>query len=156
MTMFQRQDHTLGHLLQAWIDQNLVGRDKITFAGYDIPHPLRDEMVLRIGVRDNSQSTAIRVFKQATRALSNMFASWAKLWEPYVAIRNSSNSNSNTSNSNSNTESQTSESYESSNSNSSSNESSATPTPPPAPIKKTASRPSIFAKLAKEAKQNKK
>ena len=155
-----RQDHTLGNAIQTWLDLHLIDPNgNIYYAGYKIPHPLKDEMVLRIGVRDNSQSTAIRVFKQATRALSNMFASWAKLWEPYVAVRNnssSSNSSSNTSNSNSNSESQTNESYESSNSNSSSNESSATPTPPPVPIKKTASRPSIFAKLAKEAKQNKK
>jgi hypothetical protein len=117
-------------------------------------------MILRIGVRDNSQSTAIRVFKQAARALSNMFTSWSKLWEPYVTIRNNGNTNSNTNNSNTNSNEssnspvavQTKENYSSNES--SSNESSATPTPPPAPVpvKKTASRPSIFAKLAKESK----
>ncbi len=157
-----RQDHTLGNAIQTWLDLHLIDPNgNIYYAGYKIPHPLKDEMVLRIGVRDHSQSTAIRVFKQAARALSNMFASWAKLWEPYVASRSLSNSNSNTNSSNESSNDspvqfQTKENYESSNNSSSSNESTATPPPPPAPVKKTASRPSIFAKLAKEAKQNKK
>ncbi len=151
-----RQDHTLGNAIQTWLDLHLIDPNgNIYYAGYKIPHPLKDEMILRIGVRDNSQSTAIRVFKQAARALSNMFTSWAKLWEPYVTIRNNSNTNSNT-NSNESSNSpvavQTKENYSSNES--SSNESTATPTPPPAPVpvKKTASRPSIFAKLAKESK----
>lgn len=69
-----RQDHTLGNAIQTWLDLHLIDPNgNIYYAGYKIPHPLKDEMVLRIGVRDNSQSTAIRVFKQAARALSNMF-----------------------------------------------------------------------------------
>jgi DNA-directed RNA polymerase subunit D len=78
--MFQRQDHTLGHLLQAWIDQNLVGRDKITFAGYDIPHPLRDEMVLRIGVSDGDEKSARLALKMAATACEAMFQTWRDQW----------------------------------------------------------------------------
>ncbi len=155
-----RQDHTLGNAIQTWLDLHVIDPNgNIYYAGYKIPHPLKDEMVLRIGVRDNSQSTAIRVFKSAARALSSMFSSWAKLWEPYLGIRNNSNRNSNTDTNSSNESSnspvvvQTKENYSSNES--SSNESTATPTPPPAPVsvKKTASRPSIFAKLEKMKKQ---
>lgn len=78
--VFQRQDHTLGHLLQAWIDQNLVGKDKITFAGYDIPHPLRDEMVLRIGVSDGDEKLARLALKRAATACEAMFQTWRDQW----------------------------------------------------------------------------
>lgn len=78
--IFQRQDHTLGHLLQAWIDQNLVGKDNITFAGYDIPHPLRDEMVLRIGVSDGDEKSARIALKSAAAACEAMFQTWRDQW----------------------------------------------------------------------------
>jgi DNA-directed RNA polymerase subunit D len=78
--VFQRQDHTLGHLLQAWIDQNLVGKGAITFAGYDIPHPLRDEMVLRVGVSDGDEKSARFALKSAAAACEAMFQTWRDQW----------------------------------------------------------------------------
>ena len=77
---FQRQDHTLGHLVQAWLDENLVGRGDITFAGYDIPHPLRDEMVIRIGVRDGSEAVARKALSDAMTACAGMFQAWRDQW----------------------------------------------------------------------------
>ena len=77
---FQRQDHTLGHLVQAWLDQHMVGNGEITFAGYDIPHPLRDEMLLRIGVKNGEEATARRAVSTAMSALAGMFTSWAQEW----------------------------------------------------------------------------
>jgi DNA-directed RNA polymerase subunit D len=77
---FQKQDHTLGHLLQAWIDKNLVDRGDITFVGYDIPHPLRDEMVIRIGVRDGKEETARAALKAAAQACYGMFEQWYAEW----------------------------------------------------------------------------
>lgn len=77
---FQRQDHTLGHLVQAWLDQNMVGNGEITFAGYDIPHPLRDEMLLRIGVKNGEEATARRAVSTAMSALAAMFEMWAQQW----------------------------------------------------------------------------
>ena len=77
---FQRQDHTLGHLVQAWLDQNMVGNGEITFAGYDIPHPLRDEMLLRIGVKSGEEATARRAVSTAMSALAAMFETWAQQW----------------------------------------------------------------------------
>ncbi len=78
--IFQKQDHTLGHCIQAWLDQNLVGNGEITFAGYDVPHPLRDEMVIRIGTKDETDATARRALRQAMTACGNMFLSWRDNW----------------------------------------------------------------------------
>jgi DNA-directed RNA polymerase subunit L len=76
---FQGQDHTLGHLIQAWIDENLMDDGDITFVGYDIPHPLRDEMVIRIGVSetvDNDEATARNALQKAMTACQTMFQRW--------------------------------------------------------------------------------
>jgi DNA-directed RNA polymerase subunit L/DNA-directed RNA polymerase alpha subunit len=82
---FQKQDHTLGHLIQAWLDEHMVGQGDITFAGYDIPHPLRDEMVIRIGVAgDNPEATARSALKQAMTACQAMFAAWRDQWSAIV------------------------------------------------------------------------
>jgi DNA-directed RNA polymerase subunit D len=74
--IFQKQDHTLGHCVQAWIDQYYVGKGEVTFAGYDVPHPLRDEMVIRIGVQDSNQATARKILRQAMLGCSSMFKKW--------------------------------------------------------------------------------
>ncbi len=78
--VFQKQDHTLGNLLQTWIDQNMIDNGKVTFAGYMIPHPLRDEMVLTIGVEDGQETTAREVLKDAARGCAAMFRSWSDAW----------------------------------------------------------------------------
>jgi DNA-directed RNA polymerase subunit D len=77
---FQHQDHTLGHLLQAWIDKHMIDRGDITFVGYDIPHPLRDEMVLRIGVKDGKEETARAALKAAASSCRAMFEQWYTEW----------------------------------------------------------------------------
>jgi len=76
---FQRQDHTLGNLIQSWLDENLVGTE-ISFAGYDVPHPLRDEMLIRIGCDDGSEATARRALGKAMNACAQMFRSWREQW----------------------------------------------------------------------------
>ena len=82
---FQKQDYTLGNLIQAWLDQHMVGQGDITFAGCDIPHPLRDEMVLRIGVAgDNPEATARSALKQAMTACQAMFTAWRDQWSSIV------------------------------------------------------------------------
>lgn len=79
--IFQKQDHTLGHLLQAWLDVHKVGRGEVTFAGYDVPHPLQDKMVLRIGVADGQEATARRTLKEAAAACAGMFRTWKTEWD---------------------------------------------------------------------------
>jgi DNA-directed RNA polymerase subunit D len=77
--IFQRQDHTLGNCIQTWLDLNRVGVNDITFAGYDVPHPLRNEMVIRIGCPE--EAGARRVLREAMVACGAMFASWKESWK---------------------------------------------------------------------------
>ena len=81
---FSGEDHTLGNMLQTWLDDNKVGRGKeagdITFAGYKVPHPLRDEMVLRIGAFDGKQETVRLAVAEAAQACADMFRTWAVQW----------------------------------------------------------------------------
>ena len=74
---FTGEDHTLGNLLQTWLDKNKVGKD-ISFAGYKIPHPLRDEMLLRIGSED--EKSARLAIAEAAQGCVNMFRQWAQQW----------------------------------------------------------------------------
>jgi DNA-directed RNA polymerase subunit L len=80
--IFQKQDHTLGNLITTWLDANLVGNGEITYAGYDIPHPLRDEMVIRIGVdgQENQETVARKALRDAMTACATMFRSWRSEW----------------------------------------------------------------------------
>lgn len=81
--LIRSQDHTLGHLLQAWLDQNKVGNGEITFAGYDIPHPLKDEMIFRIGLADTTggkEEIARAAFREAAMACAAMFQRWREQW----------------------------------------------------------------------------
>lgn len=86
---FGGEDHTLGNLLQTWLDENKVGRGpkagSCTFAGYKIPHPLRPEMVLRIGVEDGQMSTARKLVAEAAKACADLFRQWAGMWAGAVS-----------------------------------------------------------------------
>jgi DNA-directed RNA polymerase subunit L len=78
--IFQGEDHTLGNLLQTWIDANLVDSGEATFVGYKVPHPLKDEMVLRIGVESGTEDEARKVLMKAARGISQMFKAWGENW----------------------------------------------------------------------------
>jgi len=83
---FQKEDHTMGNLLQTWMEGNLMdatgqgGASEITFVGYKVPHPLRDEMVLRVGVESGKDTDARAAVAKAARACAQMFKSWAAQW----------------------------------------------------------------------------
>ena len=77
---FQKEDHTLGNLIQTWIDAHKIDSGEVTFVAYDIPHPLRDEMVLRIGVADGKEATARSVLSEAMASCQAMFRSWRDNW----------------------------------------------------------------------------
>jgi DNA-directed RNA polymerase subunit L/DNA-directed RNA polymerase alpha subunit len=83
--LFKGEDHTLGNLFQTWIEQNLVGKGVVTFAGYKIPHPLRDEMLLRIGVDDGKETSARAAISEAARSCAAMFRSWKSEWQQSLA-----------------------------------------------------------------------
>jgi len=77
--VFQQEDHTLGNLLQTWMEQNEMDSD-ITFVGYKVPHPLRDEMLLRVGVESGKDLDARAAVAKAARAAAQMFSNWAGQW----------------------------------------------------------------------------
>lgn len=82
--VFQQEDHTLGNLLQTWMEQNLVDSGEITFAGYKVPHPLRDEMLLRVGVESGKDIDARAAIAKAARACAQMFSNWAGQWAAVI------------------------------------------------------------------------
>ena len=84
---FQNETHTLGNMLETWIVDNM-GKDEladITYVGYKIPHPLRPEMMIRIGVKEGMdvdiQKTAVRrAIAAACRALKEDFHRMLGSW----------------------------------------------------------------------------
>lgn len=82
--ILKEQDHTLGHLLQAWMDENLVDKGECHFAGYDVTHPLKDEIVIRIGTLDAKEETARRLFRQAALGCATLFQQWLQQWRAFM------------------------------------------------------------------------
>jgi DNA-directed RNA polymerase subunit L/DNA-directed RNA polymerase alpha subunit len=85
--LIKGHDHTLGNLLQTWLVENHIegaAEPKITYAGYAVPHPLRDEMVLRIGVEDGQELTARKAFAQAAKGCVDMFRRLRSEWRKVV------------------------------------------------------------------------
>jgi DNA-directed RNA polymerase subunit D len=81
--LFAGEDHTLGNLLQTWMDSNLLETGtgtQITYVGYKIPHPLKDEMLLRVGVEDGKELTARQAVAEAARGCLAMFKGWEQSW----------------------------------------------------------------------------
>ncbi len=84
--LFTGHDHTLGNLLQTWLTENHVGaaegtgKTPVTYAGYVIPHPLRDEMLLRIGVADGKEVTARKALAEACAGCADMFRQLKMAW----------------------------------------------------------------------------
>ena len=85
--LFTGEDHTLGNLLSTYIEQNLMQEDSlVSFIGYKVPHPLRDEMLLRVGVeKDGQQISARAVVSQAAKGCADLFGAWRAAWETYIA-----------------------------------------------------------------------
>jgi DNA-directed RNA polymerase subunit L/DNA-directed RNA polymerase alpha subunit len=81
--LFRGHDHTLGNLLQTWLVENHIQSEatpKITYAGYSVPHPLRDEMLLRIGVEDGEEATARMAIAEAAKGCVEMFQKLRTSW----------------------------------------------------------------------------
>ena len=88
--VFQKQDHTLGNLLASYIDLYLLDGSRVTYVSYTVPHPLRDEMLLRIGIAGGQQVDARRVLSEAARGVSALFAGWQDLWRQAQGLTPSS------------------------------------------------------------------
>ena len=80
---FRGEDHTLGSMLQAWIVENTVASGEVDYAGYKVPHPLRKEMVLRLGVTDSKkfeERAARTCLATAAKGCADMFRQWSVEW----------------------------------------------------------------------------
>jgi DNA-directed RNA polymerase subunit L len=84
---FPNEDHTLGNLLQAYMDANMMDTNEISYVGYKVPHPLRAEMVLRVGVdferdkaRDGKQTVARAAISRAAAQCAILFREWREDW----------------------------------------------------------------------------
>lgn len=76
---FQHEDHTLGNLITTYMDEYLLDpnglkENSISYCGYCIPHPLRDEMLMTILVKDDL--TCRKAIATAAANCAKMFASW--------------------------------------------------------------------------------
>jgi DNA-directed RNA polymerase subunit D len=84
--IMKEQDHTFGNMIQTYLEQNHIyeadqkpgGPVKITYAGYEVPHPLRDEMVVRIG--SSSKEEALQAFAQACAGCVKIFSDIRTAW----------------------------------------------------------------------------
>jgi DNA-directed RNA polymerase subunit L len=81
--LIKGEDHTFGNMIQTWLVDNHVDGEatpRISFAGYKIPHPLKDEMLLRMGVEDGNEVTARTALAMAAKGCKAMFKEWLRLW----------------------------------------------------------------------------
>lgn len=79
--IFQKQDHTLGNLLQSYIDLFMMDGSKVSFVGYNVPHPLRDEMVVRLGIVGGQEADARKVMAEAARGCMALFKGFSESWQ---------------------------------------------------------------------------
>lgn len=84
---FPDEDHTLGNLFQAYMEANQMNTGEISYIGYKVPHPLRAEMVLRVGVdfpsdktRDGKQTVARAAISRAAAGCALLFRQWREDW----------------------------------------------------------------------------
>jgi DNA-directed RNA polymerase subunit L/DNA-directed RNA polymerase alpha subunit len=76
---FQNEDHTLGNLLSTYIDEYLLDPNglkegTVSFCGYCVPHPLRDEMLMTVLCKEDL--TCRKVLANASMSCGRMFAMW--------------------------------------------------------------------------------
>ena len=84
--IMKEQDHTFGNMLQTYLEQNHIyeGEEKpgspirISYVGYEVPHPLRDEMVIRIGC--TSRAIALKAFAQGCSGCVRIFQQMREAW----------------------------------------------------------------------------
>jgi len=91
--IFQNESHTLGNLLETYLADNHVdgvAEPRITYVGYKVPHPLKPEMFVRIGLSadedvEGQKNRARNAIATAARALKEQFRGLQSEWETFTA-----------------------------------------------------------------------
>jgi len=86
---FQNETHTLGNLLETYIVDNHIdgaATPPVNYVAYKVPHPLRPEMFVRIGVAEDTdveaqKNIALTVIAAACRALKSQFRELTTSWK---------------------------------------------------------------------------
>ncbi|ESN95790.1 hypothetical protein HELRODRAFT_193474 [Helobdella robusta] len=71
------EDHTLAGALNLMLHKN----PDVRSAGYSIPHPLENKLMLQIAVRQKAKTTSDEVFKKALNDLNNQCQHILKTFE---------------------------------------------------------------------------
>ena len=80
---FRKEEHTLGNLLQTFlVERHVEGteRPRIKYAGYKIPHPLKQEMVLIVAPLDGDVMSARGAIASVCKFLKEYFADARGVW----------------------------------------------------------------------------
>ena len=77
-----KEDHTLGNIIR----MSLLADGRVLFAGYRMPHPLENRMIIKIKVRPGFQSVAKHAISTAPRSKENKDKMAFSFW-PRVPIR---------------------------------------------------------------------
>ena len=80
---FRKEEHTLGNLLQTFlIERHVEGTEvpRIKYAGYKVPHPLKQEMVLIVAPVDGDVMSARKAIANVCRFLKEYFADARGVW----------------------------------------------------------------------------
>jgi DNA-directed RNA polymerase subunit L/DNA-directed RNA polymerase alpha subunit len=97
--LFQEESHTLGTLLQHYLVENHIDgseEPKINYAGYNPGHPLRTEMLLKVGVSESIEDpemelqTARLVVAKTCRHIKSLFQNMLDEWGTYITTGASS------------------------------------------------------------------
>lgn len=87
--IFTDESHTLGNLIATWlVDNKITGAadNVITYAAYKVPHPLRPEMFVRVGVKegmdtDVQKQAARQAVAEACKELMKLFRVLTLAWD---------------------------------------------------------------------------
>lgn len=95
--IFTNEGHTLGNLLETYICENNIDgtmEPKASYVGYKVPHPLRPEMFVRLGLEDSANistevqsQTARLLVANACRNLKATFQQLLDAWAPKPAAQ---------------------------------------------------------------------
>jgi len=80
---FCKEEHTLGNLLQTFlVERHIEGTEqpRMKYAGYRIPHPLKQEMVLTICPVEGDVMNARRAIANVCKFLKGYFADAKSVW----------------------------------------------------------------------------